>query len=32
LVTGDRDLLDIREKMHFEIITADSFMLKLDEF
>jgi putative PIN family toxin of toxin-antitoxin system len=29
LVTGDRDLLDIREKTRFAIVTAEAFMSKL---
>ena len=31
LVTGDKDLLDIRDKMRFEIITAEAFMSKLEK-
>jgi len=31
LVTGDRDLLDIRDKMHFAIVSAEAFMSKLEK-
>jgi putative PIN family toxin of toxin-antitoxin system len=31
LVTGDRDLLDIRAKMRFAIVTAETFMSKLEK-
>ncbi len=31
LVTGDRDLLDIRDKMRFAIVTAEAFMSKLEK-
>jgi uncharacterized protein len=30
LVTGDRDLLDIREKTRFAIVSAEAFMSKLE--
>ena len=30
LVTGDKDLLDIRDKIRFEIITAEAFVSKLE--
>ena len=30
LVTGDRDLLDIRDKMRFAIVTAEAFISKLE--
>jgi predicted nucleic acid-binding protein len=30
LVTGDRDLLDIRDKMRFAIVAAETFMSKLE--
>jgi putative PIN family toxin of toxin-antitoxin system len=31
LVTGDRDLLDIRDKTRFAILTAEAFMSKLEK-
>ena len=31
LVTGDRDLLDIREKTRFAIVSAEAFMSKLEK-
>ena len=31
LVTGDKDLLDIRDKMRFETITAEAFMSRLEK-
>jgi predicted nucleic acid-binding protein len=31
LVTGDRDLLDIRDRMRFAIVTAEAFMSKLEK-
>jgi uncharacterized protein len=31
LVTGDRDLLDIRDKTPFAILTAEAFMSKLEK-
>jgi putative PIN family toxin of toxin-antitoxin system len=31
LVTGDRDLLDIRDKTRFAIVTAEAFMSKLEK-
>jgi putative PIN family toxin of toxin-antitoxin system len=31
LVTGDKDLLDIRDKTRFAIVTAEAFMSKLEK-
>lgn len=31
LVTGDRDLLDVRGKMHFAIVTAEAFKFELEK-
>ena len=31
LVTGDRDLLDVRGKMHFAIVTAEAFKSELEK-